>query len=275
MTDEIRIKLNSLEGKCTAPAPDSGRTCGQEEDQLELLGTCCQPQSGADQGVLLDTSFETKVEKPRLLLHSCCGPCSTACIERLISTYKVTIFYYNPNIHGEDEYEKRKATQIEFLNKLNDSHIYEDTVEFVEGEYDTESFFKVTCGLEEEREGGARCAECFRLRLERTAVKARVLGFDTFGTTLTVSPYKNYRVITEIGSDIAFKYGLKWLDMDFKKKDGYHRSIELSKMYGLYRQHYCGCIYSLRDAEAYRAAKLAREQNQSGLEDIFKTSKED
>ncbi len=213
----------------------------------ENAGTsCCIFGDCITDGDVICCSFrEPRVEKPRLLLHSCCGPCSTAVIERLIGTYRITVFYYNPNIHDEAEYEKRKRNQIDFINQLNDSNIYEDKIEFTEGEYDTESFFKVSAGLEEENEGGARCEKCFRLRLERTAVHAKTHGFDTFATTLTVSPYKNYKLITEIGRGLAFKYQLSYLDTDFKKKDGYKRSIELSKQYGLYRQHYCGCIYSL------------------------------
>ena len=190
---------------------------------------------------------ETK--KPRLLLHSCCGPCSTSVIERLACTYQITVFFYNPNIHDTEEYEKRKKTQIQFLNQLNSSNLYEDKIDFIEGEYDPESFFEVSRGLEEEREGGARCEKCFILRLERTAVKAKTHGFDTFATTLTVSPYKNYTLIAEIGRRLAFQYGLSYLDIDFKKKDGYRRSIELSKQYGLYRQHYCGCLFSMPKTE--------------------------
>lgn len=202
---------------------------------------CCIPEND----ILCASMRDTHVEKPKLLLHSCCGPCSTSVIERLAATYKITVFYYNPNIHDAAEYEKRRDTQIDFISKLNDSDLYEDKIEFTEGEYDTESFFEVSAGLEDENEGGARCEKCFRLRLERTAAHAKTHGFDTFATTLTVSPYKNYKVITEIGQDIAFKYGLSYLDMDFKKKDGYKRSIELSKQYGLYRQHYCGCAFSM------------------------------
>lgn len=225
--------------------------CGSGEHTSGECSSACIERGCADctDDVMCRSFREPRAEKPRLLLHSCCGPCSTSVIERLIGTYKITVFYYNPNIHDEAEYEKRKQNQIEFINKLNDSNLYEDKIEFTEGEYDTESFFKVSAGLEEESEGGVRCEKCFRLRLERTAAHAKTHGFDTFATTLTVSPYKNYKLITEIGQELAFKYELSYLDIDFKKKDGYKRSIELSRQYGLYRQHYCGCIYSLPKPE--------------------------
>ncbi len=218
------------------------------EVRAELSDPCPRP---CEKGCFsMPGSFpDVKVEKPRLLLHSCCGPCSTAVVERLSPTYRITVFFYNPNIHDAAEYEKRKAAQIDFLNQLNESGIYEDRIEFLEGEYDPELFFEVCRGLEGEKEGGARCEKCFRLRLERTAVAARTHGFDTFATTLTVSPYKNYKTITEIGKLLSFRYGLGYLDMDFKKKDGYRRSVELSKSYGLYRQHYCGCVFSMPKTE--------------------------
>ena len=211
----------------------------------EAGGSVCENCISSDSSTVFTGQFgEERLEKPKLLLHSCCGPCSTAVIERLIGTYNITVFFYNPNIDDPEEYKKRLETQIEFINKINETNIYGDKVEFLEGEYDPEIYYDVARGLENEKEGGARCTECFRLRLERTAVKAKTHGFDTFATTLTVSPYKNYNLITEIGREMAFKYGLSYLDMDFKKKDGYRRSVELSKIYGLYRQHYCGCNFS-------------------------------
>jgi len=210
----------------------------------EAGGICTCDNGICDNAVMTNPFGEEKLEKPKLLLHSCCGPCSTAVIERLIGTYSITVFFYNPNIDDPEEYEKRRDTQVAFLNQLNENSIYGDRVEFIEGEYDPDIYHSVCRGLENEKEGGARCTECFRLRLERTAVKAKTHGFDTFATTLTVSPYKNYKLITEIGREMAFKYGLSYLDMDFKKKDGYRRSVELSKIYGLYRQHYCGCNFS-------------------------------
>ena len=183
-------------------------------------------------------------EKRRILLHSCCGPCSTACIERLLPDYKVTIFYYNPNITDRDEYEKRKANQIKFIEAFNEDVSEEDKVIFIEGEYLPEDFFDVAKGLEDCPEGGERCTECFKLRLDRTAKAATVMGYPIFGTTLTVSPHKNYQLISAIGTQLAEIYELEFLDMDFKKKAGFQRSIELSKKYELYRQNYCGCEFS-------------------------------
>ncbi|HZK88040.1 MAG TPA: epoxyqueuosine reductase QueH [Anaerovoracaceae bacterium] len=192
-------------------------------------------------------SEETKVEKPSLLLHSCCGPCSTSVIERLIREYKITIFFYNPNITDEEEYLKRKETQLKFIERYNQSIDKIDVVSFLEGPYDREVFRELSCGLEKEPEGGIRCTECFRLRLEITAETAKMWGNDIFGTTLTVSPHKNFAIINKIGLDLAIKYGLTYLAEDFKKKAGYQRSIEMSKDYGLYRQQFCGCDYSKKE----------------------------
>lgn len=183
-------------------------------------------------------------KKKRLLLHSCCGPCSTACIERLIDDYNVTVFFYNPNITEDEEYKKRKETQIEFINKYNKSLSPENQVGFIEGEYNSKDFFDVARNLADEKEGGLRCIECFKLRMGRTAREAKVNGFDMFTTTLTVSPHKNYPIISAIGAELARIEGIEFLDMDFKKKAGFQRSIELSKKYELYRQNYCGCLYS-------------------------------
>ena len=190
---------------------------------------------------------DVQTQKKTVLLHSCCGPCSTACIERLLPDYKVTIFFYNPNITDRDEYEKRKAAQIQFIDAYNEHLPEEDKVSFIEGEYLPEDFFEVCSGYSNEPEGGKRCEKCFWLRLERTAVAALKTGNELFGTTLTVSPHKNYPLISAIGCELATKYGLEFLDIDFKKKAGFQRSIELSKEYGLYRQNYCGCEYSKWD----------------------------
>ena len=186
-------------------------------------------------------------EKRHILLHSCCGPCSTACIERLITDYKITVFFYNPNITDREEYEKRKANQIKFIEAYNSEVDEEDQVVFIEGEYLPEDFFDAAKGLEDCPEGGERCTECFKLRLDRTARAAIVMGFPIFGTTLTVSPHKNYQLISAIGTELGEVYGLEFLDMDFKKKAGFQRSIELSKKYELYRQNYCGCEFSKRE----------------------------
>ena len=193
---------------------------------------------------ILEKNCHTEVRKNRLLLHSCCGPCSTACIERVLPNYKVSIFFYNPCITDKEEYEKRKAAQIKFLNAFNESLPEEDKVEFIEGEYLPEEFFEVAAEYADEPEGGLRCTECFKLRLDRTARAALRMGYDIFGTTLTVSPHKNYNLISAIGCELASMYNLEFLDMDFKKKAGFQRSIQMSKEYELYRQNYCGCEFS-------------------------------
>ena len=174
--------------------------------------------------------------KPTLLLHSCCAPCSTAVIERLKDYFDITILYYNPNIEPIDEYEKRKNEQIKIIEmyKLN----------YLDCDYNNNLFHDISNGLENEPERGSRCTKCYRLRLEYTAKKALENNFDYFTTTLTVSPYKLSNVINEIGLDLESIYKVKYLVSDFKKNDGYKKSIELSNKYGLYRQNYCGCIYS-------------------------------
>lgn len=179
---------------------------------------------------------------PRLLLHSCCGPCSSYVIEYLSKYFDLTVFYYNPNIYPEQEYELRKSTQIELVEKLGGAVM-------TESDYDPESFYKAVRGLENEPEGGARCAVCFRVRLEATAKLAKEKGFEWFTTTLSVSPHKNSAVINEICFELGEKYGVRALPGDFKKREGYKRSIELSKKFGLYRQNYCGCVYSMHSCD--------------------------
>lgn len=179
----------------------------------------------------------------KLLLHSCCGPCSTAVIERLLGGYDITIFYYNPNITDEPEYVHRRQEQEKFLKKYNEN-TPDNQVGFLEGDYIVGDFYTAASGFESEKEGGARCTKCFDLRLNETAKVAKNLNFDIFGTTLTVSPHKNYKLISELGNEIASKYQIEFLDMDFKKKAGYQRSVDISKEYGLYRQNYCGCEFS-------------------------------
>ena len=188
------------------------------------------------------------MDKKKLLLHSCCGPCSTAVIERLIDTgeYDITVFYYNPNITDQAEYELRKKEQMRFLGEFS---VERDlNLGFIEGDWDPSLFLDAVSGHEDDPEGGPRCSLCFRLRLEAAAKLAKQKGFDCFDTTLTVSPYKNYDVISQIGSSLASRYGIEYLCGNYKKKNGYNRSIELSRAYGLYRQHYCGCGFSKRDA---------------------------
>ena len=188
-------------------------------------------------------------DKPKLLLHSCCGPCSTAVVERLVDEFDVTVFFYNPCITEEDEYQRRRAAQMDFIEKFNRENAGKARLWFLEGSYRPAEFFAAVKGLENEPEGGARCRVCFRQRLEKTAEMASMSGFDYFTTTLTVSPHKDYKQISVLGRELAMRYALTFLDRDFKKKDGFRRSVELSRKYGLYRQDYCGCIYSKRSEE--------------------------
>lgn len=189
--------------------------------------------------------FSDRTEKPSVLLHSCCGPCSTSVVERLAGDYQITLFFYNPCITDPEEYQRRKEAQLDFIKQYNSSLPPKEHIRFMEGPYDTKNFYKVTEGLEAEPEGGKRCVQCFWQRLEKTAETCSMAGCDYFTTTLTVSPHKNYKLISDIGKQLALKYSLSFLDMDFKKKDGFKRSTELSRQYGLYRQNYCGCEYSI------------------------------
>ena len=186
---------------------------------------------------------ETTVKKT-LLLHSCCGPCSTACIERVLPDYQVTVFFFNPNITEKEEYEKRKAAQIQFIAQYNKGLSAEDQIGFIEGDYVPETFLKLVEGHEKDPEGGPRCTLCFQMRMEETARKAETEGYMYFGTTLTVSPHKNYPLIATIGDQLAKTHHVEFLDIDFKKKAGFQRSIAMSKEYGLYRQNFCGCLFS-------------------------------
>lgn len=185
-------------------------------------------------------------KKPDLLLHSCCAPCTSSVLERLYPHFRIVIFYFNPNTHPREEYEKRGAE----LPKLLRASGMTD-VEIIFGEYDQDVFFRAARGLEAEREGGARCGECFTLRLGETAKQAKKLGIERFCTTLTVSPHKNAGLINAIGSELGRNEGVSWLSSDFKKKNGYLRSIELSREYEIYRQCYCGCTFSLEAAKEH------------------------
>ncbi|MBN7772044.1 epoxyqueuosine reductase QueH [Clostridium aminobutyricum] len=197
--------------------------------------------------VILEDMTDVPKGRPMLLLHSCCGPCSTSVIERLSGNYRITVFFYNPNITDQSEYDRRRQTQLDFIEHYNQRAVEENKVSFLEVPFDAGEFYQAAKGFELEPEGGRRCVECFKLRMEKTAEVAKLSGFELFATTLTVSPHKDYERITKIGLDLALKYGLSFLDMDFKKKAGYQRSIELSKEYGLYRQNYCGCSFSERE----------------------------
>ena len=183
------------------------------------------------------------MNKTKILLHSCCAPCSTAVIERLAPDYDITILYYNPNIYPEEEYLKRKNEEIRYIDIYNKSH--DDKVKFIDSDYECEKFYDAVRGLESEREGGARCSVCFKLRLEKTAKLAKENKFDIFGTTLSVSPHKNSDVINAVGLAIEKECDIKYLVASFKKQDGYKRSVELAKENKLYRQSYCGCKFAL------------------------------
>lgn len=180
---------------------------------------------------------------PTLLLHSCCAPCSSYTLEYLSQYFKITVFYYNPNIYPPEEYHKRVAEQQRFIRELPVKY----PVDFVEGSYDTERFYAMARGLEHVPEGGERCFKCFELRLREAARLAADGGYDYFTTTLTISPLKNAQKLNEIGRRMGETYGVTWLCSDFKKKNGYKRSTELSAQYGLYRQNYCGCVYSMQE----------------------------
>lgn len=189
--------------------------------------------------------------KPKLLLHSCCAPCSSAILEFLQNYFDITVYFYNPNITFEEEYYKRLNEQREYHEKRGYS------IKVIEGKYDPkEDFFKQVKGLEDRKEGGERCFKCYTLRMEATAQKAKELGFDYFSTVLSISPLKNAQWINEIGEKLYEKYGIKFLNGDFKKKNRYLRSTEISREYELYRQDYCGCVFSKMEREAKEKEKL-------------------
>ena len=194
-------------------------------------------------------SKEGKV--PKLLLHSCCAPCSSYVLEYLSNHFEITVFYYNPNIFPENEYTKRILEQQTLISDMKVKH----PVSFLAGNYDRDRFFQIAEGLEHLREGGERCFKCYELRLEEAAKIAKDAGFDYFTTTLSISPLKNADKLNEIGTKLAYKYGVQYLQSDFKKKNGYKRSIELSSEYGLYRQDYCGCEYSFRDRQKQKEGR--------------------
>lgn len=188
---------------------------------------------------------------PKLLLHSCCAPCSSYVLETLSSYFEITIFYYNPNIYPEREYIKRKDEEKKFIMQFPTKY----PVHFLDCDYDSNSFYSIAKGLESLKEGEKRCYLCYQLRLEKTAQEAKNNHFDYFGTTLSISPYKNSEWINEIGITLEEKYRISYLKADFKKKNGYKRSIELSNIYHLYRQDYCGCIYSKVERERQKQEK--------------------
>lgn len=199
---------------------------------------------------IMEEIIDSLDNKPKLLLHACCGVCSSAVLERLYPHFDITILFYNPNIYPENEYNKRLDTQKEIISKMNLD------VKILKTNYESEEFTKISKGLEEEKEGGERCTKCYLLRLEKTAHLAQLNNFDYFCTTLSVSPYKNAEKLNKIGKILEEKYNTKYLYSDFKKKEGYKRSTQLAKQYNLYRQDYCGCEYSLKEAKEKALQKL-------------------
>lgn len=197
---------------------------------------------------------ESESRVPRLLLHSCCAPCSSYVLEYLSQYFEITVFYYNPNISPLEEYEKRAEEQRQLIDELPAKH----PIRLQVGEYEPERFYEMARGLEQVPEGGERCFGCYRLRLEEAARLAAEGGYDYFATTLTISPLKNAGKLNEIGEELGEIYRVSHLPSDFKKKNGYKRSVELSAEYGLYRQNYCGCVYS-------REEQRRREQNEKML----------
>ena len=199
--------------------------------------------------LMLDKTIETLTregKRPKLLLHACCAPCSSYVLEYLSAFFDITLFFYNPNISPKEEYDKRERE----LSRLVEDMGLTQKVSFLQAEYTPELFYALTRGLEQLPEGGERCKKCYALRIEEAAKAASVSGFDYFTTTLSISPYKNADWLCEIGSDMSEKYGVSYLYSDFKKRNGYKRSCELSSEDGLYRQDYCGCTFSKRDRDA-------------------------
>ena len=182
-------------------------------------------------------------ERKSLLLHSCCAPCSSAVLEKLQEIFEITVYYYNPNISEDLEYRKRVEEQKRLIDAFNQKNP-DFPIKVIDGEYEPQEFYAIAKGLENCPEGGERCFKCYALRLEKTAQVAKEGNYDYFTTTLTISPLKNAGKLNEIGEEMALKYGTTFLPSDFKKKEGYKRSIELSKEYDLYRQNFCGCAFS-------------------------------
>lgn len=206
------------------------------------------------------------MEKASLLLHSCCGPCSTAVIERLAPRFRLTVYFYNPNITEREEYERRKEAQLQFLYAYNQTLSAEEEIGFLEGHYEPDEYLRLVSGLEDEPEGGARCTVCFQMRLAKAAEVAVSNGFDYFSTTLSVSPHKNFPLIARIGETEGERAQVPFLAEDFKKKDGYRRSVVLSKEYGLYRQNFCGCRFAREMQSQAQQNKISQNQRQEQKE---------
>lgn len=200
------------------------------------------------QSVLDNTIKEITSENrvPTLIIHSCCAPCSSYVLEYLSQYFKITVLYYNPNIFPREEYEYRISEQERLIKTMN----FVNDVKFIGSDYTPEDFFNAVKGCEKEPEGGKRCELCFKVRLRYTAALAKKMNFEYFTTTLSISPLKNAQVLNDLGVSIGREYGVEYLQSDFKKRNGYKRSVELSKEYGLYRQDYCGCVYSKAERES-------------------------
>ncbi len=183
-------------------------------------------------------------KKPTVLMHACCGPCSTSCVERTVPDYDLTLYYYNPNITDREEYCLRRDALTHFLEVFNEEYKELYSVGYLEGAYEPDRFINKAGPLADEPEGGLRCSVCFAMRLTETARMAAKLGMDYFTTTMSVSPHKNYEKIKRLGLELEEETGVRFLDIDFKKKNGFYRSVELSKKYGLYRQNFCGCDFA-------------------------------
>ena len=194
--------------------------------------------------------IEAEGKVPTLLLHSCCAPCSSYCIEYLSQFFAITVFYYNPNIYPDEEYFHRVKEQQRFISEFPTKH----PVSFIEGDFEKDRFYsEVAKGLEKEPERGARCTKCFELRLGETAKRAAAEGMDYFATTLTISPMKDVELLNSIGAAMGERYGVEYLATEFRKKNGYLRSTQISKEYDMYRQDYCGCVYSKVEREAQKS----------------------
>ena len=203
--------------------------------------------------------LEERGEVPKLLLHSCCAPCSSYVLEYLSNYFYITVLYYNPNIYPEDEYYHRAAEQKRFIKEFPTKY----PVTFVEGNFEPERFYETVKGYENIREGGERCFRCYELRLREAAEYAKKLNCDYFTTTLSISPMKNAVKLNEIGGRLAEEYGIPYLYSDFKKRDGYKRSTVISEEYGMYRQDYCGCVFSKREREEQKRERAAQESEQT------------
>jgi predicted adenine nucleotide alpha hydrolase (AANH) superfamily ATPase len=219
------------------------REC-KSEYELEIPA-CAGMTERHDVFLDLGENRDEVVARKGILVHSCCGPCSTSVVEFLVPDYDVTLFFYNPNITDADEYERRLDAQRKFVEQYNENPDHDRPIKLIVATYNPEEFYVIAKDHEDAPEGGSRCTRCFELRISKTAAYAAMHSYETFTTTLSVSPHKDFERISRIGLEAALKYAVNFHVQDFKKKDGYRRSCELAKAYGLYRQNYCGCEYSL------------------------------